>query len=148
MPEAQSFLREAAVTMDERARTYDQREGGERSMARTVAAFNAITGRDLTESDGWLLMLLLKQVRQWSAPAYHHDSALDAVAYSALLAESLSREDDELKKADSSCCHDDRVDRDARIMDWLTAGLPSLPPGAASPGMAPLPTPSGAPRHA
>ncbi|HQR82927.1 MAG TPA: hypothetical protein PK283_08475 [Thiotrichales bacterium] len=31
----------------------------------------------------------LKQVRQWSTEKYHHDSALDSVAYAALLAESL-----------------------------------------------------------
>lgn len=58
-------------------------------MGKIIVAFNAITGRDLTEQEGWLIMLLLKQVRQWSTEQYHHDSALDSVAYAALLAESL-----------------------------------------------------------
>lgn len=72
-----------------RAAEYDQ-PGGERSMGRTVQAFNAITGRDLTEAEGWLLLQVLKDVRQWSAKDYHHDSALDGVAYSALKAEALA----------------------------------------------------------
>ena len=85
---AKTFLQRALITMEERAKTYDSEEG-ERSMGKTIAAFNAITGRDLTEQEGWLIMLLLKQVRQWSTEQYHHDSALDSVAYAALLAESL-----------------------------------------------------------
>lgn len=89
--DAPEFCDRAAELMRERAAQYDKPEG-ERSMARTVAAFNAVTGRDLPESEGWLFMLLLKQVRQWQQPGkYHADSAEDGVAYSALLAESLKR---------------------------------------------------------
>ncbi len=91
MTTATDFLRKSAGLLDQRGKDYDQPEG-ERSMARTVAAFNAITGRDLTESEGWLLMLLLKNVRQWQTPdKFHQDSAEDAVSYAALLAESLAR---------------------------------------------------------
>lgn len=87
---APDFCERAAALMRERGKQYDKPEG-ERSMARTVAAFNAVTGRDLTEPEGWLLMLLLKQVRQWQQPGkYHADSAEDGVAYSALLAEALA----------------------------------------------------------
>lgn len=86
---ASSFLTDAEKTMQQRASQHDSPEG-ERSMGKTVAAFNAITGRDLTESEGWLLMLILKQVRQWQKIDYHADSAIDSVAYSALLAESLA----------------------------------------------------------
>ena len=85
---AEAFLHEAAELMAERGKQYDQ-EGGERSMGKTVKAFNAITGKDLTESEGWLLMSLLKRVRQHSGAGYHKDSAEDAVAYAALEAESL-----------------------------------------------------------
>lgn len=87
---APGFLRRAAAIMDERGKTYDQ-AGGERSMGKTVAAFNAITGRDLTEAEGWLLLETLKNVRQWQRPAFHQDSADDGVAYSALKAEALAR---------------------------------------------------------
>lgn len=86
---ARIFLAKAATTMTERGKEYDK-PTGERSMARTVEAFNAITGQSLSESDGWLFMLILKQTRQWSTPNYHADSAIDSVAYAALLAESLA----------------------------------------------------------
>lgn len=87
---APGFLRRAAEIMELRGKQYDQ-PGGERSMNRTVQAFNAITGRDMTEAEGWLLLQVLKDVRQWQRPAYHMDSAEDAVAYSALKAEALAR---------------------------------------------------------
>jgi hypothetical protein len=86
---ALDFLQDSMNTLEQRGKDYDQ-EGGERSMGKTIAAFNAITGRDLTEQEGWLIMLLLKQVRQWSTNQFHQDSALDSVAYAALLAESLA----------------------------------------------------------
>lgn len=88
---AESFLMQAADLMVERGKQYDQ-DGGERSMGKTVAAFNTITGRDLTESEGWLLMSILKRVRQHSGAGYHKDSAEDAVAYAALEAEALERQ--------------------------------------------------------
>ena len=90
--EASNFLILAGNTMQDRGVEYDK-PAGERSMAATITAFNAITGRDLTESEGWEFMLLLKQVRQFQRPGYHHDSALDTVAYSALLAESLAAQE-------------------------------------------------------
>ena len=88
---AKDLLKKAAEHMDARAETYDK-EGGERSMSATVAAFNAITGRDLTEADGWLLLDILKQVRLFANKGYHADSAEDHVAYAALLAEAKMRE--------------------------------------------------------
>ena len=90
MTTAQNNLRAAAKHMDDRAAEYDSPEG-ERSMGKTVVAFNAITGRDLTEAEGWLLLQLLKDVRQWSRPNYHQDSAEDCIAYAALKAEALAR---------------------------------------------------------
>lgn len=59
-------------------------------MAKTVQAFNAIVGADLTESEGWLFMMLLKAVRLTQRASYHADSAEDLVAYAALLGESRS----------------------------------------------------------
>lgn len=86
------FLQAAIDVQAERGQTYDK-PTGERSMGATVTAFNAITGRDLSEAEGWLLLQTLKDVRQWQNPSkYHHDSALDGVAYSALKAEALSEE--------------------------------------------------------
>ena len=89
---AEQFLRNGADVLAERGKEYDKPEG-ERSMARTVAAFNAITGKDLTEAEGWAFMALLKMVRQWQNPGrYHEDSAIDGVNYSALMAEALSEQ--------------------------------------------------------
>ena len=85
---ASDILAEAARIMDERGKQYDQPDG-ERSMARVITAFNAITGHSLTEHEGWLIMSILKMVRQWQNPnTVHADSLLDNVAYAALLAES------------------------------------------------------------
>jgi len=60
-------------------------------MGKCVTAFNVITGHFLSEADGWLLLQILKDVRQWTAPEYHADSAEDCVSYAALKAEALAR---------------------------------------------------------
>ena len=86
---AVQFLNGAATIMKERGKQYDT-AAGERSMGKTVAAFNIITGQEITEAEGWLLMQLLKDVRQWTSPEYHQDSAEDCVAYAALKAEALA----------------------------------------------------------
>ena len=89
-PMAAELLGRAARHMHDRASTYDKPEG-ERSMGRAVQAFNAITGRDLTESEGWLFMAMLKAVRGFTRESYHADSFEDLIAYTALLAEAKSK---------------------------------------------------------
>lgn len=88
---APELLNKAAAIMDERGKQYDKPDG-ERSMGRAVAAFNCITGRDLTEAEGWLLLQTLKDVRLWQRPGYHQDSAEDCIAYAALKAEAKQAE--------------------------------------------------------
>lgn len=88
---AAKIAQDALQHISDRAATYDQADG-ERSAVKCAAAFNAITGKDLTESDVWLLLAILKMVRQFSTPDYHKDSAEDLIAYSALLAESLEKQ--------------------------------------------------------
>lgn len=90
-PRAPELLGRAAALMHERGQTYDA-PGGERSMGKTVTAFNAITGRDLRESEGWLFMSLLKSVRGFTRAGYHADSFEDNIAYAALMAERRSDE--------------------------------------------------------
>ena len=85
-PLAVQFLAAAAQHMADRAATYDKPEG-ERSMGKTVEAFNAITGRDLRESEGWLILALLKMVRSEQRPSPHRDSIEDLIAYGALYGE-------------------------------------------------------------
>lgn len=90
-PTAPELLAKAAQHMLDRAATYDAPQG-ERSMGKCVAAFNAITGQDLTEAEGWLLMQVLKDVRLFTRAGYHADSAEDCIAYAALTAEAKARE--------------------------------------------------------
>lgn len=86
---ATDVLEKAAKHMRDRVATYDKPEG-ERSMAKTVAAFNAITGKSLSVAEGWQFMAVLKQVRVFQNPAKpHQDSLEDGVAYVALLAEEM-----------------------------------------------------------
>lgn len=84
---AENLLVQASEVMQERGKQYDKPEG-ERSMARTVAAFNLITGQNLTETMGWQFMETLKAVRNFTGNKLHQDSMLDGIAYSALKAES------------------------------------------------------------
>lgn len=89
MTTANEYLERASSLMTQRGQQYDQ-ANGERSMGKTVAAFNTITGQQLTEAEGWLLLQLLKDVRQWQTPFFHADSAEDCIAYAALKAEALA----------------------------------------------------------
>jgi hypothetical protein len=86
-PDAPTLLDAAAGHMRDRAATYDQ-PTGERSMGRAVQALNAILGRQaLTESEGWLLLQILKDVRDRQRTTPHLDSLEDCIAYAALKAE-------------------------------------------------------------
>ena len=82
---APEFLQAALGHMQDRASTYDKPDG-ERSMGRTVGAFNAITSHALTEEQGWLFMGLLKMVRSQSGD-FKADNFEDEAAYAALRGE-------------------------------------------------------------
>lgn len=82
---AHSFLEEASNTMKARAQLRDA-QGGERSMARTVAIFNAWTGNTISEDDGWRFMIALKQAREVQGK-YNRDDYVDLSAYCGLLGE-------------------------------------------------------------
>jgi hypothetical protein len=86
---AKGFLDEARGLLDERGVEYDTSDG-ERSMLRAVTAFNALTGKGLTEHEGWLFMTTLKLAR-CAQNKYHRDSHVDAAAYAALAGESAAR---------------------------------------------------------
>lgn len=90
---APEILQAAIAEMADRAATYDKPEG-ERSMAATVEAFKAVTGHDLTETQGWLFMALLKAVRSQQG-AYRADSYVDGAAYFGLAGEAAAREETE-----------------------------------------------------
>ena len=90
MKKSTDFLQAAMDVQVERGKQYDSPEG-ERSMGRIVRAFEAITGKHLTEAEGFLFQQILKDVRQWQNPeSFHEDSALDCVSYASLKAEALA----------------------------------------------------------
>ena len=86
---ASDFLGAALNHLGDRASTYDN-PTGERSMGRTVEAFNAITGHKLTEEQGYLFMVLLKAVRSQQGK-YKSDSYEDGAAYFALMGECAAK---------------------------------------------------------
>lgn len=89
---APQLLNKAATIMQERGKQYDAPEG-ERSMGRAVTALNTILGRQaLSESEGWLLLQLLKDVRDRQRALPHADSLEDCIAYAALKAEARLQE--------------------------------------------------------
>ena len=87
--DATQLLRRAADLIEERGAQRD-RPGGERSMAATVAAFNAIYGTELSEVQGWTFMQLLKLSRS-AGGRYVADDFEDGIAYAALAAEAAVR---------------------------------------------------------
>ena len=88
--QASDFLEEAVTTMKKRALQRDTEN--ERSMAKTVAIFNAWTGGSMTEADGWRFMICLKQAREIQG-AFLRDDYVDLSAYAGLLGEHLSEKD-------------------------------------------------------
>lgn len=86
---ANEILRQAAETIEDRARLRDNADG-ERSMLRAVVAFNALKNDDvLTELDGWLFLSVLKMSRA-TAGRPHLDDYTDLAGYAALAAECVS----------------------------------------------------------
>ena len=90
MKRADEILAAGAKHLADRAATRDQPEG-ERSMARAVAAFNAMYGKGLTVEQGGQFMVLLKMARS-AAGAFNLDDYEDGAAYFALAAEDAYRE--------------------------------------------------------
>ena len=94
---AHDFLDQASTTIAQRAAQRDNTGGnGERSMAATVAAFNAIEGTTLTTRQGWSFMQLLKITRAASSARngkHDADSYIDGAAYAGLAGEEASREE-------------------------------------------------------
>lgn len=97
---AAHFLQAGINHMQARAATYDKPDG-ERSMGRTVAAFNAVTDLGMTEEQGWLLMAILKAVRSQQGE-FRADNYEDGAAYFGLMGETAARGRAKAQKA--PCC--------------------------------------------
>lgn len=81
---AVELLTEGANCIGDRASERDTES--ERSMARTVKAFNAMFNKDLTETEGWQFMELLKVSRSVGGK-FREDDFVDGAAYAALAGE-------------------------------------------------------------
>lgn len=88
-PTANTILQDAQQHLLDRAAQRDQ--ASERSMERAVRAYNAITGHELSERDGWMFMVVLKATRACTTPAGIPDDYEDLVAYGALAGESAGK---------------------------------------------------------
>jgi hypothetical protein len=88
---AHEILRNSAQHIEDRATARDQPQG-ERSMRRTVESFNALTGHQLSERDGWLFMVQLKAARACCTPHGTRDDYEDGASYFALAGECVSED--------------------------------------------------------
>lgn len=88
--DAPGILAKAMQHMRDRAAARDVE--GERSMARCVQAFNALTGANISERDGWLFMVVLKMARATAGSKGTLDDYEDGAAYFALAGESITKE--------------------------------------------------------
>lgn len=88
-PTADAVLHRAIEALADRATQRDA-PTGERSMARAVAAFNALYGRDLSETEGWMFMAILKAARA-SQGDFRADDYIDMAAYAALAGEAAGK---------------------------------------------------------
>jgi len=86
----EKLLITASDILIERGKQRDSPKG-ERSMLPAIQAFNSITKHNISESQGWLFMVLLKCVRTQSGE-YSSDNFIDMVAYAALANEAAFSE--------------------------------------------------------
>lgn len=87
---AKWILDEASSTIEARGKKRDQ--GSERSMQRIVRVFHALTDHHMTETEGWMFMVVLKLCREKTGKDI--DNWVDGAAYMALAAESVEKRDD------------------------------------------------------
>lgn len=85
---ASDILQQAKDCLVNRASERDKEQ--ERSMKSCVEAFNALTGKSLTETDGWIFMTVLKLARSQGGK-FKLDDYVDMAAYAALAGESGSK---------------------------------------------------------
>ena len=112
---AQDVLRNAADTID--ARAAERGEVQERSMARTVAMFNAHWDTNLTEQQGWSFMQHLKAARNRSG--HKDDDLLDKTAYAALEAECVLQNHNGPVKSIQSPIVDSLIAKPEKLSNFL-----------------------------
>lgn len=90
---ADEVLQIANEAIAQRGVMYDSTgQQQERSMGKVVAMFNALTGHELTNEQGWKFMCLLKLARSEQGE-FSLDSFIDLAAYAALAGEEAAKHD-------------------------------------------------------
>lgn len=89
--DAPFLLNKAGETISSRASERDDQGKAERSMEACVNAFNSLYGTSLTETQGWMFMVLLKAARARQGN-HNIDDYLDGAAYFALAGECADRD--------------------------------------------------------
>lgn len=88
---ADEILQIAEETITQRGVMYDSTgQQQERSMGKVVTMFNALTGHELTNEQGWKFMCLLKLARSEQGE-FSLDSFIDLAAYAALAGEEAAK---------------------------------------------------------
>lgn len=87
---ASDILQQAKDCLVNRASERDKEQ--ERSMKSCVESFNALTGKSLTETEGWIFMTVLKLARSQGGK-FKLDDYVDMAAYAALAGESGANND-------------------------------------------------------
>ena len=82
---AGEFLKKAEQCLVNRGINYDAKNG-ERSISKVVKCFNEITGKHITNEEGWMFMTLLKIVRSQQGES-KEDNFVDGAAYFSLMGE-------------------------------------------------------------
>ncbi|MTI12370.1 DUF6378 domain-containing protein [Sansalvadorimonas verongulae] len=97
---AVEILTKGAEHIKQRSETRDKAGSGEKTMERTIRAFYAMYGVNLTVEQGWQFMTLLKMSRA-SAGKFNLDDYEDGAAYFALAGEA-AHELDVMRREDQS----------------------------------------------
>lgn len=99
MNSAPDYLTKGLAILSERGKQYGSNDK-ERSFPQVAAAFNAITGHNITSADVCLMLAVLKMVRQNAQrDRVHEDSLVDCVNYAALWAQELNRRNNVTEQA-------------------------------------------------
>lgn len=83
-----TILNQAVQELRQRGTMYDGKgfQGGERSMAKTVEIFKAVTGIEISELDGWRFLMCLKLARSTTGKP-KLDTYVDLAGYAGLAGE-------------------------------------------------------------
>lgn len=115
------FIDSALRTLAIRGVERDSPEG-ERSMHHAVRIYNAITGQEMTERQGWTFMQALKLARAERTKKFNADDFVDLIGYTALRGELQHRQH-------YGVCSNGKTDKDENRPTYTPRQTHGSPPG-------------------